>query len=48
MNPGGNLAIKKGCMCPILDNTNGRGTGDGYFRISADCPIHGENKRVKH
>ena len=45
-NPGSDEAIKRGCVCPILDNEHGRGCGwvnaDGTqaFWITQGCPLH--------
>jgi hypothetical protein len=45
-NPGSDEAIKKGCICPVLDNGHGKGCGwngdDGNpcFWITEGCPIH--------
>jgi hypothetical protein len=36
--PGSNLAVEKGCKCPILDNDE---MPDDKKWISLDCPIHG-------
>jgi len=38
-NPGSEEAGKLGCLCPILDNEYGRGSG-GEFVIRLDCPLH--------
>jgi len=54
-NPGSPEAIKKGCMCPEMDNRYGLGTGrfDDYgqtFWINEACPLHGiaRHKKVKN
>lgn len=39
-NPGSDEAIEQGCSCPVLDNNNGKGLGDGTFWFSGDCPVH--------
>lgn len=41
MNPGSDAAIKNGCICPVSDNGNGQGWGNGCFWVYTDCPIHG-------
>ena len=41
-NPGSCEAIKKGCLCPVLDNHHGegyRGRKDVFIR-NGDCPLH--------
>lgn len=46
-NPGSPEAVQLGCLCPMLDNGHGRGSGrtstDGrpVFWINGDCPMHG-------
>ena len=40
-NPGSDEAIEQGCMCPVLDNADGKGTPLGFW-ISDKCPLHGE------
>jgi len=40
-NPGSNDAVRRGCTCPILDNSKGW----GYFKkdsfwITQNCPLH--------
>lgn len=45
-NPGSDIAIERGCICPILDNGHGIGTfwnGQRQFWINQDCPIHGDH-----
>ena len=43
-NPGSDEALDQGCLCPILDNSHGKGVkGNGEaFWTSMDCPIHGD------
>jgi len=41
LNPGSKKAVDKGCLCPVMDNNNGEGLGNGMFWISAECPLHG-------
>jgi hypothetical protein len=36
--PGSDEAIAAGCICPVLDNSHGK--GDGPFRVIEGCPIH--------
>lgn len=38
--PGSKEAVKLGCTCPVLDNDNGAGLGNGLYWISAGCPVH--------
>ena len=40
-NPGSPAAIEAGCKCAVLENGHGR-RSDGYFSISAECPLHNE------
>lgn len=42
-NPGSDEAIKKGCLCAVLDNRHGLGAfdfGDGMFWITQGCILH--------
>lgn len=48
-NPGSDAAIKKGCICPVLDNAHGKGwmggvkdptTGSTLFVYTVGCPVH--------
>ena len=40
--PGSDEAIKKGCLCSVLDNFHGKGADGGKgFWITANCPLHG-------
>jgi hypothetical protein len=45
--PGSEKAIKKGCLCPVIDNDFGWGcgqndaTGQPLFWVNDECPIHG-------
>lgn len=45
-NPGSDEALDKGCTCPVLDNSHGRGYMgiEGRFVVSFDCPLHGEDE----
>ena len=41
-NPGSELARRRGCVCPVLDNNYGRSAprpGDEWV-IRLDCPMH--------
>ena len=40
--PGSDLAIKQGCVCPVLDNEHGKGYMgmSGIFVQRAGCPVH--------
>lgn len=40
-NPGSKEARALGCTCPVIDNHHGHGA-DGYFWVSENCPLHGE------
>nr|DAE07572.1 MAG TPA: hypothetical protein [Podoviridae sp. ctnCN2] len=44
-NPGSDEAIEQGCICPVLDNNHGQGTGENYWWITRDCPLHGAKER---
>lgn len=52
-NPGTKEAIEAGCLCPVIDN--GYGKGSGYldknggptFWKNWDCPLHGIKDRQK-
>ena len=42
--PGSDEAVKKGCLCPIMDNERGMGgmfLPEGQYVINGDCPLHG-------
>lgn len=40
--PGGEEAIVKGCICPVLDNARGRGYygQPGVYVYTVGCPVH--------
>jgi hypothetical protein len=41
-NPGSDAAIKKGCVCAVMDNNHGKRAPyppDGWW-VSGRCPIH--------
>lgn len=48
MNPGSSAALSAGCLCPRLDNCNGKfppygtdpTTGEGRWVVVVGCPIH--------
>ncbi len=43
-NPGSDIAIEMGCLCPIFDNCHGKGAydgKDGMYWINEECPLHG-------
>jgi len=40
--PGSSEAVKKGCMCPVLDNQE---MPDDKKWVDSECPIHGRNKQ---
>lgn len=46
-NPGAPVAVAAGCICPRIDNCNGRGRGcDGEkfgWVVRQDCPVHKED-----
>ena len=43
--PGSPQAVFQGCLCPVMDNHNGKGfyMGDNgpMFWMTANCPMHG-------
>ena len=39
-NPGSEVALDKGCLCPVLDNCHGKGDY-GVYWINEECPLHG-------
>lgn len=47
--PGSDEALEQGCMCPVLDNSHGKGAwgypvdeqGRPSYWINAACPLHG-------
>lgn len=43
-NPGSKEAQELGCICPVMDNSNGRGYMgmEGVFVYNASCRLHGE------
>jgi hypothetical protein len=42
-NPGSDEAIEKGCTCPVIDNSYGKGyLGSDVFVVRMDCPLHNE------
>lgn len=46
-SPGSDSAIKAGCVCPVMDNSQGKGAfkksdGTPVFWYSVKCPIHGK------
>jgi hypothetical protein len=49
ITPGSPGAIRRGCVCPMIDNNH----GDGYrgradeFMIRGDCPVHASRERGK-
>ena len=45
-NPGSPEAMKKGCLCAVIDNHYGNGYMGikDMFVINGDCPIHGGGK----
>lgn len=49
MNPGSEEAIKKGCTCPVLDNSHGQGFygRKGVFVINTDCKLHKDKVKKK-
>lgn len=41
--PGSQEAIKKGCLCPVMDNNGGRGFGEPpMYWVNNNCPLHGD------
>lgn len=47
--PGSKEAIEKGCNCPILDNSYGKGYygKKGIYVITIGCPLHDKKKNRK-
>jgi hypothetical protein len=51
-NPGSPEAVKKGCLCPVMDNRRGRGcgrtgeNGDPLFYMDEACPVHRPSERA--
>lgn len=49
--PGSKQALAQGCLCPVMDNAQGKGCGgDGHqfgWYVSGDCPIHGSTEQSK-
>lgn len=49
ISPGSDLAIEKGCICPVPDNAHGRGylggvkdeDGETVYIYNWYCPLHG-------
>lgn len=40
-NPGSEEAGKMGCICPVIDNSYGKGYyGSGDFVITVGCELH--------
>lgn len=47
-NPGSAEALARGCTCPVLDNTHGKGIPrpDGpKFWVTEGCPLHDRIRR---
>ena len=42
-NPGSIEALAMGCICAVIDNNHGRGSGP--FWITEGCPVH--NREAK-
>lgn len=46
--PGSEIARKKGCKCPIWDNSHGKGRGGNGkefgWVVSGNCELHWEDK----
>lgn len=44
-DPGSKSAVKKGCLCPQMDNAHGKGIpasdGQVLFWMTDECPMHG-------
>jgi len=43
--PGSDKARANGCICPVIDNTHGRGMytdtdGKPVYAVHGDCPLH--------
>lgn len=41
-NPGTEAAIKQGCICPVINNSYGKGWRgqEGIFILTAGCKVH--------
>lgn len=46
-NPGSDEAVKKGCTCPVLDNSRGKGwmLQKDLFWITDGCPLHAPKEK---
>lgn len=46
-NPGSDKAIEKGCECPVLDNSHGKGymLQKNVFVMVEGCKLHGDAVR---
>ena len=46
-NPGSEEAQALGCICPVMDNRNGKGMyekdGEPVFIFNTGCPVHGND-----
>ncbi|GEB79738.1 hypothetical protein DDE01_11530 [Desulfovibrio desulfuricans] len=51
-NPGSEEAVSRGCTCPVMDNSYGRGymggvkdaSGNTVFVVNEECPVHGQEE----
>jgi hypothetical protein len=45
MPPGSEVAVERGCTCPVLDNRHGLGAwefeGEAHYWLAETCPLHG-------
>ena len=48
LSPGSKQAIEMGCLCPVLDNSHGKGYMGmkDIFVYNRDCPIHCANEKT--
>jgi hypothetical protein len=48
-NPGSDDALAAGCLCPVMDNNQGKWApwpGEGWW-IRVSCPLHGSSLAVE-
>ena len=49
-SPGSDEAVRQGCVCPVMDNHQGKGYMGipGIFVYSGSCHLHALRNRVEH